>query len=218
MIDRGRPVRSKLEPYLELIMTARRQRITWTQIAALIKERGTDCTAQGVIRFFKNRRKQRYGCRLAFRRPDSSKQVVSEADLPREEVTSGRKPLASRLLQTHPKPYQSLLWPHLDAIRALRRKHETWEAIASHLKESYGLKIGGATVLKFFKRAAKGRLPIGFDDSSSSTISAPTSSSPLASCLPEPEPREDPLLIEISANDPFAILKRKYEQTRRIEQ
>ena len=56
---------------------------------------------------------------------------------------------ARRLPQSHPKPYQSPLWEHLETIRALRRKHQTWAAIALHLKESHGLKTTSASVLKF---------------------------------------------------------------------
>jgi len=218
MTDRGKPIRSKLEPHFELIMTARRERMTWAQIAALIQERGTDCTPQGVASFIKARGKRRYSAGLAFhRKPASSNEFVSGAELPGEEITPRSEPAASRMPQTHPRPYSSPLWPHLETIRALRRKHETWRAIASHLNESHGLKIGRATVLKFFKRAAKGRLPIGFADSGASTVVPATSSPRSGVCPPDPESREDPLLTEISANDPFANLKRKYEQTRRIK-
>jgi hypothetical protein len=217
MIDRGKPFQSKLEPYFELV-AARRQRMTWAQIAALIKERGTNCTPQGAVSFFKARRKRRYAAGLGlYQNLAPSKELVSEAES-KGEVTSGREPLASRIPQTHPKPYSSPLWPHLDTIRTLRRKHETWTAIALHLKESHGLKIGSTTILKFFKRAGKGRLPIGFSDPEPSTIVPATSSSLLAGYLPNPEPRDDPLLVEISKNDPFANLKRKYEQTRRTNQ
>jgi hypothetical protein len=145
---------------------------------------------------------------------DRRRAIQSKLEPHLELMTATRR----RMPQRHPKPYGSPLWPYLDTIRALRRKHETWAAIASHLNESHGLKIGRATVLKFFKRAAKGRLPIGFAGSSSTTITAPSSSPSLASCPAEPEPGEDPLLIEIATNDPFANLKRKYEQTGRTEQ
>ena len=41
--------------------------------------------------------------------------------------------------QSHAKPYQSPLWKHLETIRTLRRKRQTWAAIALHLKKSDGL-------------------------------------------------------------------------------
>lgn len=134
-----------------------------------------------------------------------------------------------RMPQSHPKPYQSPLWQHLETIRALRRKHQTWPAIALHLKESHGLQATSASVLKFLKRAASGRVPIGFTDAATSKIVSPESSAnstppaamlslSLAGVPPNPEPNEDSLLVEISGGDPFANLKRKYEQTRRVDQ
>jgi hypothetical protein len=86
-----------------------------------------------------------------------------------------------------------------------------------------------ATVVKFFKRAAIGCVPIGFTDAAISTVvpskaNANTSDliatfmSPLARLQPNQKPNEDPLLVENSANDPFANLKKKYEQTRRVNQ
>jgi hypothetical protein len=83
-----------------------------------------------------------------------------------------------------------------------------------------------ATVFKFFKRAAIGRVPIGFTDAtiSPSKANANTSdlittfTSPLARLQPNEKSNEDPLLAEDSAIEPFANLKKKYEQTRRVNQ
>jgi hypothetical protein len=74
------------------------------------------------------------------------------------------KSLARRVPQIHAKPYQSPLWKHLETIRTLRRKRETWAMIARHLEDTHGLKVSGATVFKFFKRAASGRVPLGFSN------------------------------------------------------
>jgi hypothetical protein len=210
MIGQQRHFRSKLDPYFELIAAARRERSTWAQIAKLLKERGTDCTPQGIASFFKSRKK-RHG---------------TGAESSKVELTLRIEPLTKRTPQTHAKPYQSPLWNHLEAIRNLRKQHETWEGIASHLKDDHGLKTSASTVLKFFKRAADGRVPIGFSDPRASSIglarpsadsAAPraTLSSQLGGLQRIPEPSDDPLLVEISNNDPFANLKRKYEQTRR---
>jgi hypothetical protein len=97
-----------------------------------------------------------------------------------------------------------------------------------HLKESHGLATTSATVFKFFKRAATGRIPIGFADAGKSPI-APNPSpnisrgmertlSRLTSLQPNAEPNNDHLLLEVPVNDPFANLKKKYEQTRRANQ
>src|SRR5271166_1685528 len=74
------------------------------------------------------------------------------------------KPLVRRIPQIHAKPYQSPLWKHLETIRTLRRKRETWAMIARHLEDTHGLKVSKATVFKFFKRATCGRVPIGFNN------------------------------------------------------
>ena len=56
----GKPFRSKLEPYFEVISSARRQRQTWVEISRELKnEYGVDCTSQGVHSFFKTRVKGR---------------------------------------------------------------------------------------------------------------------------------------------------------------
>ena len=120
-----------------------------------------------------------------------------------------------RVPQSHAKPYQSPLWKHLETIRTLRRKRQTWAAIALHLKESHGLATSSATVFKFFKRAAIGRVPFGFDDPPPGATYAVRTSSPFPGSALHPEPNEDPLLIQARASDPLANLKEKYERTRR---
>jgi hypothetical protein len=209
MIGQQKHFRSKFDPYFELIAAARRERSTWAQIAELVKERGTDCTPQGLASFCKSRKRRR----------------GTRAESSEVEPTSRHEPLAKPVPQTHAKPYQSPLWKHLETIRNLRRKHETWEGIASHLKDDHGLKTSAPTVLKFFKRAAVGRVPIGFSGPRASSIGLGRPSADSAGPRPRlcsqlgglqqiPEPGDDPLLVEIFNNDPFANLKRKYEQTR----
>jgi hypothetical protein len=95
--------------------------------------------------------------------------LPNQTQSPNEVRIFERRAPAKRMPRNHPKPYQSLLWTLLETIRKLRRKHQTWAAIALHLKESHGVETTAATVFKFFKRAAIGRVPVGFTDATIST-------------------------------------------------
>jgi hypothetical protein len=107
------------------------------------------------------------------------------------------KPLARRVPQIHAKPYQSLLWKHLETIRTLRRKRETWAMIAWHLEDTHGLKVTRATVFKFFKRAASGHVPLGFSNiESTHDLQKPIRATARLQQVAEP--------IEGSNGDPFS--------------
>jgi excisionase family DNA binding protein len=58
---------------------------------------------------------------------------------PNEVRICDRRAPGKRMPLIRPKPYQSPLWAHLETIRKLRRKRQTWAAIALHLKESHGV-------------------------------------------------------------------------------
>ncbi len=63
------------------------------------------------------------------------------------------------------RPWRSLLLPHLDEIRAMRRARRTWREIAAHLRATHGIKIAPSNVYRFFKRAVqRKKLPLGFED------------------------------------------------------
>ncbi len=208
MISGGKPFQSKLEPHFELIASSRRQRQTWAQIAELVRERGTDCTPQGLLAFFKARKKRRYALGME---PESHEMVVpiiqpiAEEEVPTGKpvrpVTEHSKPRPRRMPQPHAKPYASALWHHLDTIRALRQEHKTWAAISVYLERAHGLKISLKTVQNFFRRASRGRLPLGFrnTEAADKIVSPPNSnntlsplatlSSPLAELQANPEPK-----------------------------
>src|SRR6266481_5173262 len=52
----------------------------------------------------------------------------------------------------HPKPFQSVLWNHLEEIRQMRRARKMWAEIAAHLKEAHGLEVSYRTIRNFFIR------------------------------------------------------------------
>ena len=104
----GIPFQSKLEPYFDLIVAARRRRKTWAQITELIKEQGTDITRQGVVIFFKTRKK-RDSLRIEPTVPEAhapAKHPAAQAESPNGESDTESKP-RRRIPQIHAKPYQS---------------------------------------------------------------------------------------------------------------
>jgi hypothetical protein len=64
---------------------------------------------------------------------------------------------------SHPKPFQSQLWPYLNEIRRLRKERATWPAIAAELGQR-GVTLDPWTIRRFFKRAQTGKVPLGFEE------------------------------------------------------
>ena len=64
---------------------------------------------------------------------------------------------------SHPKPFQSQLWPYLKEIRRLRKGRATWPAIAAELGQR-GVTLDPWTIRRFFKRAQSGKVPLGFEE------------------------------------------------------
>jgi len=85
-------------------------------------------------------------------------------------------------------PYRSKLWNHVEEIRSLRFKRQSWRAIARTLAESHGLKVAPTTITRWFQRAAgkRWRVPLGFE-----------------TARPKPKPVEPHPL-----DDPFSVVAR----------
>jgi hypothetical protein len=106
----------------------------------------------------------------------------------------------------HPAPHQSALWPHWQFIGQARRSKKTWRLIAAELKDSYGITITAGTVRNFFKRASKGRLPLG-------VVSNTPAARPMVNAVRPTvlarapklsvEPEDDPFSVKIIEFDPW---------------
>ena len=112
----------------------------------------------------------------------------------------------------HPKPFHSALWPHLDEIRKMRLARRSWPEIADKLRES-GVRIDRSSVQKFFKRAQKSKVPLGFSDGvEPRTVQVSVQRVP--SDLPMIGPDgKDPLLVEIPDDSPWLPVSRKRNAT-----
>ena len=53
------PFRSTLEPFREFILSKRRARLTWEEIAQAIREQGVACTRQAVQGYYKRQKNMR---------------------------------------------------------------------------------------------------------------------------------------------------------------
>jgi hypothetical protein len=105
--------------------------------------------------------------------------------------------MRTRPPKAHPSPYTSQLWPHLETIRTLRRRRKTWRAIAKHLEDACGIKLGVWTVRNFFKRSTSGSVPLGFRNAQATRESEKPSPATLGLRAPA-KPLED------SDGDPFS--------------
>jgi hypothetical protein len=95
---------------------------------------------------------------------------------------------------SHTGPWGSVLWDHLNEIRALRIKRKSWKDIASHLKTEHGIGVQPRAVRNFFVRIRnpKLKIPAGLEALKSiakpSTNLAQSSSSTLSIKEPTDEP------------------------------
>jgi hypothetical protein len=94
--------------------------------------------------------------------------------------------------QSSPRPWRSVLAPHLDEIRKMRRARHTWKEIADRLREVHGISIAPPTVYLFFKRAGRHkRLPLGFEDplGAGEAVIPEPKGSPSNDALPDDQPQ-----------------------------
>jgi hypothetical protein len=116
----------------------------------------------------------------------------------------------------HPRPFESPLWKHLDAIRQMRVARKTWAQIAEHIGKAEGRAISFTTVHNFFRRAAerqkkgKGLFPLGYSDP---FTNEPQNPSPPAS-PDDPEPTASPKttkekLLQRKEFNPWKVQKPK---------
>jgi hypothetical protein len=108
----GKPFQSKLEPYFDLILEARRNRQTWVAIVQLLADHEITITRPAIYAFLKRRMKRRYsfGMAPAQSRPmaDSPPDIQEpDADLPKLTSSESESAL-SRL--TSPVPVKGPLW------------------------------------------------------------------------------------------------------------
>ncbi len=103
-------------------------------------------------------------------------------------------PLTAEAAEMPGKPYQSVLNPHLEEIKYLRRQRRTWDEIASKLSEKYGISASGPSVYKFAKRVEnrRGKTPFGFEPldgekSPSHPAASPAGDAPVPSPLAPPQ-------------------------------
>src|ERR1700676_5281973 len=102
MSARAIPVQSKLEPYFDLIVAARRRRKTWAQIAELIKERGTSISRQRLAILFKTRKKRHRALSNEagiHGKSATTKNPAAQVECANGESAIGSKPFAMQVLQ-----------------------------------------------------------------------------------------------------------------------
>jgi hypothetical protein len=103
---------------------------------------------------------------------------------------------------SHPKPFQSQLWPYLNEIRRLRKERATWPAIAAELGQR-GVTLDPWTIRRFFKRAQSGKVPLGFEEPQYPLPVAPGGK------LPPIGNRRDPLLEVSPERSPWTPVGRE---------
>src|SRR5258708_24947237 len=118
-------------------------------------------------------------------------------------LASGGQSLYDTFLMTGdpspPRPFRSVLVPHLDEIRRMRRARYTWREIAEDVTETHGIRIAPPSVYLFFKRAVRRRtVPLGFEDQPIAHESPAAAPKPARPPTEEGSPERTPQNKEIS--------------------
>src|SRR5258708_18897977 len=66
----------------------------------------------------------------------------------------GKKPAQTSPPTEHPRPFQSILWQHLELIRLRRRQRHPCRAIGQELQNSHGITTTQSTAMRLFKHAS----------------------------------------------------------------
>jgi hypothetical protein len=86
------------------------------------------------------------------------------------------------------RPFQSKLEPFFDEIWSLRKKRQTWDAIAKHITATNGVSCTAPGVYSFWKSRRKRRYPAGMDPNETLLESAPKQPPSVQTDLPESKP------------------------------
>src|SRR5208282_1470937 len=82
-----------------------------------------------------------------------------------------------RHMTSHPGPWGSPLWKHIEVIQRLRSERLTWKDIAKHLAEEEALVISPRAIRNFFARTRNPnlKLPAGLENLLPATKPSPSS-------------------------------------------
>jgi IS5 family transposase len=94
------PFRSTLEPFREFILSKRRARLTWEEIAQAIREQGVACTRQAVQGYYKRQKNMRVP--MGF---ESARPTLESANRP------SLKQAPAELRQIREKEKSESAWP-----------------------------------------------------------------------------------------------------------
>ena len=169
----GRPYRSVLKPFVELIRTARREDKSWQEIADLLsREKGVQVTGRAVGKFFASMKK-RTSWPLGMEPQPTQAPAATRSPSTVPEDGTGR---GSR----------SRMFPHLEFVRTARRNGDSWRQIVEAL-QARGVTISHQALSKYFERT-QARVARRLDETSSPSTPVQAQPDPFAA----DEPRNVP--------------------------